>query len=285
MRYIKLVLCAAPLLALTACDDDGVSVNSPDQRALVRFINAVPDTGSVDLSFIDQVENLPALKTIALQGHSGYYQRVIPGARHARVFPFSTDIAITTQVLVDTTLNLAAPTRYTLVYAGRATGNQDRLAVIEDPAPPSPPAGNIALQVLHVAVDVGNVDVYVVAVDSLAQATPANWQTSRVAVLSNVAYLGKANAYVEVPTRPATAGRLYRFVVTAAGSDTPLFAVTPNQPGLAPTASTGAQPGFQISGSVLTAAIFAGSTPGRRESAAANQSPTVRILVDKVLNN
>jgi hypothetical protein len=290
MRYPRLVLCAVPLLAVTACDDDGVSVYTPEPMALVRFVNAVPDTGTVDLSFIDKVENLPTLKGVALQSHSGYYQGVIPGARHARVFPNSDNIDITSSILVDTTVNLVAPTRYTLVYAGRATGGQDRLAVIEDPAPPTPPAGSIALQALHVAVDVGPVDVYVVPVESATEATPADWQTSRVAVLTNVPYLGKAAAYVNVPARPATTGRLYRFVVTAAGSTTPLFAVTPNQPGVAaPAGATyGPQPGVQISGSVLTAVIMAGSTPERRGSVAtganANQAPTVRIMVDKVLN-
>jgi hypothetical protein len=280
MRYMKLLLVAAPLLAMTACDDDGMSINNPEARALVRFLNAVPDTGMVDLRFIDRVENLPTLQGIALQGHSGYYQRVIPGARHTRVFPSADNIALTSQILVDTTVALDASTRYTLVYAGRATNNQDRLAVIVDPPPPTPPANQIALQALHVAVGVGNVDVYVVAVDALTAATPENWQTARAAVLSNVPYLGKAAAYVNVPVLAAPG--FYRFVVTAAGSTTPLFAFTPNQPGIAAGAAS-AQPGVRISGSVLTAAIFGGSTAGHRQSVAANQSPTIHLLVDKTL--
>jgi hypothetical protein len=288
MRYMRLLLVAVPLLAMTACDDDGTSVNNPEQRALVRFLNAVPDTGMVDLRFVDRVENLPTLQGVALQSHSGYYQRVIPGARNAVVFPGVADasgtLELVSQVLVDTTLNLTAPTRHTLVYAGRATNNQDRLVVIEDAAPPTPPANQIALQALHVAVGVGNVDVYVVPVATATAATPDNWQTARAAVLSNVPYLGKAPAYVNVPVLTGT--QLYRFIVTAAGSATPLFQVTPNQPGVAAGAGgtlATAQPGVRIAGSVMTAAIFAGSTAGRRQSAAANQSPVVQLLVDKVL--
>jgi hypothetical protein len=288
MRYARLLLLAAPLLAVTACDDDGMSVNNPEPRALVRFLNAVPDTGMVDLRFIDRVENLPTLQGVPVQSHSGFYQRVIPGARHARVFPGVADasgtVELVSQILVDTTVNLAAPTRYTLVYAGRATGNRDRLVVIEDPAPPTPPAGQIAIQALHVAVDVGNVDVYVVAVASLTAATPANWQTARAALLPNVPYLGRAPAYVNVPALTGT--QLYRFVVTAPGSATPLFEATPNLPGV-PAGAGGtlatAQPGVRIAGSVLTAAIYAGSMPGRRHSTAANQAPNVHLLVDRTL--
>jgi hypothetical protein len=288
MRYMRLLLVAAPLLAITACDDDGMSVNNPEQRALVRFLNAVPDTGMVDLRFIDRVENLPTLQGVALQSHSGYYQRVIPGARNAVVFPGVADAsgtpALVSQVLVDTTLNLTGPTRYTMVYAGRATNNQDRLLVLEDPQPPTPPANQIAVKALHVALGVGNVDVYVVPVSSATAATPADWQTARAAVLSNVPYLGRSPAYVNVPALTGT--QLYRFVVTAAGSATPLFAFTPNQPGAAAGAGgtlASAQPGVRIAGSVLTAAIFSGSTAGRRHSVAANQSPVVHLLVDKVL--
>ncbi|CAN5822502.1 hypothetical protein BH23GEM6_BH23GEM6_09030 [soil metagenome] len=292
MKYRKLFVCALPLLLMVGCsDDDGITPGrAVPPAATVRFVNATVDTGTVDLSFVDIVENLPTLKGIAFQSHSGGYQRVQPGTRAARVFPNSSDLNLTQVRLVDTNLNLAANTRYTLVYAGRArsgapANEAHRLHVIEDPAtPPTPPAGQIALQALNAAVGVGNVDVYIVPVASATADTPADFATNNAGRLNNVAFLGKANAYVNVPALTGT--MLYRFVVTAAGSQTPLFATTVNQPGVAAPAgaSHGPQPGVRIAGSVMTAVVLPGSTPGSRQSTATNQNQTVALLIDRVLN-
>lgn len=292
MRYDKLLLLVGSLLAVTACDDDGVSVRAPSETtALVRFINAVPDTGTVDLVFVDRVENLPTLKGVALHSTSGMYQRVEAGTRAIRIFPFSTNIAVTQIRLVDMDLSLTVGARYTLVYAGRASAGapeaeRHHLAVFEDPQTlPTPGAGQIAIQALHAAVGVGNVDLYIVPVDSTTEGTPADWATSSVAVLTNIPYLGKAS-YVNVPIRPLVEGDLYRFVVTPAGSMTPLFAATADNPGIpaSPGQGYGARPGVQISGSVLTAVIASGSIPGTRGSTEANQNPTVFLAIDKTLD-
>ena len=292
MRYAKLLMFAVPLLWVGGCsDDDGVTDLGPiPPQALIRFINAVPDTGTVDFRFIDKVENLPMLMGVALQQTSGFFQRTDGGARHVRIFPFSSLPGVTSVAVLDTTITLDGNnTRQTLVYTGRAAGNQDRLVIIpEDVPPPTPPANSIAIRVLHVAygttAPVGNVDVHIVPVTSATAATPADWQTTRVAQISNVAYLSKS-AYVNVPVRPTTTGALYRFVVTAAGSTTPLFAVTPNQPGLAAPAgaSYGPQPGMQISGSVFTAAVIGAPIAGTKD-APATPTATVTLMPDKVLN-
>jgi hypothetical protein len=295
MKYGKFLLGLAPLvMGLAACEDNpGVTdLGTPPPAALVRFVNAVPDTGTVDLRFVDKVENLPSLQGVALQGVSGYYQRAEPGARHARIFPNSTNAVMTQIMLVDTTVNLSGDTRYTLVYAGRAASNQDRLAVFQDEAlatVPAPATGQIAIRILNAAFStsapLGNVDVYLVPVTSASAATPADWQTNNAGKVSNVAYLAKS-AYATLAVRPTTSGALYRFVVTSAGSGTILFAATPNQPGVQQVvgATYGPQPGMQVSGSVLTAVLVGGSIPGTRESAAANQSGAVALFFDKVLN-
>lgn len=301
MRYSKLLLlCVVPLLALGACsDDDGVSILGPaPDKAAVRFINAVVDTGAVDLSFVDRVENLPTLMGVAFQSTSGFYQPVEPGNRVTRVFPSSSDIDMTQVRLVDEMLNLQGNQRYTLVYAGRASagapsGESHHLAVIQDPdrnSLPSPAEGTLAIQALHVAVGVGSVDVHVVPVDSSGAETPDDWQDQSVGVLSGVSYLEKSNAYITVPIRnsprtSATDTELYRFVVTPAGSTEVLFASTPNEAGALPTASAGARAGAQISGSVMTAVIAPGSTPGTRQSSEENQEPRVILISDKQLND
>jgi hypothetical protein len=300
MRYGKLLLCVAPLLAVTACaDDDGITnLGPPPPAALVRFVNVNTDTGTVDLRFIDRVENLPTLMGVGFRGASGLYQRVGSGTRQLRVFPNDPNINLTRQELVvDDSHNLTTDQRYTYIYAGRprlTSGPEAaRLHRIEEAAPPTPPANQIALRVIHAAVGSPAVDVYVVPVTSATAATPADWRTSRVHVFTNLTYLGNPSAYANVPARPITAGNLYRFVVAAAGSTTgdPVFAFTPNQPGVpAPTGTAtgagtvGAQPGVQIAGSVMTAIVAPGQTAGSRQFAAANQDPAVLLIPGRVLN-
>jgi hypothetical protein len=287
MRYSKLLLGVLPMLVLAACDDEGVTgPQSAEGTAVIRFVNVVTDTGTVDFRFQDRVENLPTLLGVTFRSHSGMYQMAAAGTRPARVFPNSTDPVLTQIMLVDTTLNLSANGRYTLVYAGRANGNQDRIAVLEDPATIlTPAAGSIAIKALHAAVGTGAVDVYVVPVATTTAVTPVDFQTNNAAVISNVGYLSQT-AYVQLPARPTSGLPFYRFVVTAAGSATPLFAATPNLPGSMPPAgaSYGPAPGVQIAGSVLTLVVAPGSDPGTRQSTTANQTPTAFLMIDKALN-
>lgn len=289
MRYGKLLLSFLPLLAFAACEDDtGVTdLGDPAPAAAVRFINAGVDAGAVDLTFVDKVENLPTFKGVVFRGSSGLYQRVLSGNRTARVF-YSSNRADSAKIrLVDTPITLTTDQRYTLAYTGRVAGDQDRLAVIEEvgrSALPTPAATQIAVQALHLAFGTGNVDVYVVPVAGATTATPANFATSNAGVIRNVAYLGKS-AYVTLPKLSSTGNTLYRFVVTAAGSTTPLFAATPNQPGLASTVPTvGPQPGVQIGGSVMTVVVAPGAVAGSRQATSATTTPTVLLLPDKALD-
>jgi hypothetical protein len=276
---------AALAFSIAACeiDDPGVSTNTPGPAALVRFINAVVDTGTVDLRFVDRVENLPTMQGVAFRGASGVFQRVEPGNRMARVFVNSTD-PVTTQIrLVDTTLTLNANERYTLLYAGRASGNQDRLAVVDEPETlPAPTGSTIAIKILHAATGTGNVDVYIAPADT--GANNVDPIMNAVAIVRNVPFLSNS-AYVTVPTRPTGASSRYQFAVTAAGSPTILFSGRPNLPGAPSTVSTtGPSPGVTIAGSVLTAVVMPASIAGTRQSTSGTQTPTVMLLIDKALN-
>lgn len=274
MRYGRFLWLVAPLMAVAACsDDDGITHQPPPgPAALVRFINAVPDLPSADLRFVDKVENLPTMQGVPFRGGSGMYQRVEPGTRATRVFPTSSNVDSAKIRLIDTQLTLNAQARYTLLFAGRVADNSHALHVLDDPAQINrAPDGQISIQLLHAAVGTNQVDVYVVPVDSVNAPTPADWSTNYVTKFSNVGYLERV-AYTNMAT--AASNKLYRFVVTAAGSATPLFSGTPNLPGqAAPAGATyGPQPGVRIGGSVLTAVIFGGA------------SPTVGLFPDKALD-
>jgi hypothetical protein len=289
MRFYRLVLAGIATVAVTACEDDsGVSgPQTPEPAALVRFINAAVDTGVVDLRFVDMVENLPTLQGVPFRGTSGVYQRVTPGTRSARIFPNSTNPAFASLRLVDTTITLQANARYTLVYAGSARGNQDRLVVIEEPFDqPTPPAGSIAVRALHVAAGVGAVDVYIApdrAVNDTLKPRPDPVATS-AARINDVQYL-ELTPYTNVARRPASDTLpLLTFGITPTGSSTLTFRTRSTQTGSASTIPTvGPEPGFQIEGSVLTALIFAGGTAGS-PAASVSTSPAVILVTDKPIN-
>jgi hypothetical protein len=256
MRYIR-ILFILPLLAALGCDDDGISVNPVEPAALVRFINAAPQPGAVDLRFIDRVESLPRFLEVGFREHSGAgYDRVIPGTRHLRVFPNNTDPTVAqTRLVDDPNFALSANARYTLLLTQE--GGSHVLTRFDDPAViQRAPSGQIAVQVLHAATGDENVNVYVVA-----QPVPADWRTNNAHVFRSVGYR-TVTGHVNVP---ALSSGLYTFIVTnpvAAGNDADAdvwFFASPNQPGAASTIPTvGPQPGVRIEQSVLTVVL----TPG-----------------------
>jgi hypothetical protein len=289
MRFRYLLVLALAALSVSACDEDGITESTPGPAALVRFVNAIVDTGTVDLRFVDRVENLPTFLGVPFRASSGVYQRVIPGTRPVRVFVNSSVDSIASIRLVDSTITLEANKRYTLVYAGRASGNQDRLVVIEEPSfdLPDPATTSIAVRALHAAVGTGNVDVHIAPANRAADANLGpDPITTAVATITDVAYL-EQTAHVTVVKRDTAAASLplYQFGITPAASTTLSFRARPNTPGAPPTLPTvGASPGVQIGGSVLTAVVFAGATPGTRSATATNTTPTVVLLIDKALD-
>jgi hypothetical protein len=279
MKSYKILSLGLAVVALAACSDDDGVVGPVQEgpKALIRFVNAVPDTGVVDFRFIDKLENLPTFLGVPFRASSGVYQPVDPGTRPVRVFVNSTDPVAAQRMLIDSTITLAAGGRYTLIYAGRARGNADRLAVIEDDATLPAPGTSIAVRTIHAAVGTGAVDVYV------ANSGAADPIAAKVGQFSNVGYLAKTG-YSTLPVRSGT-GALYLFGVANTGAATTLFSATPNQPGIPTPAGqlTSPQPGVQIAGSVLTAIVFPGATAGSPAATAANQTPTVVLFIDKAL--
>lgn len=291
MRLKTFLLLAIAALGAGACKDDS-GVTDPRNRgpvALIRFINATVDTGTVDFRFIDRVENKPQLQAVPFRGTSGGYTDVAAGTRPVRIFVNSSDPTEAKKRLIDTTITLAADRRYTLVYAGQARGNQDRLAVLEEPlTQPTPPAGSIAVRALHAELGRGNADVAIAVADTAATdpTKPPRRIGPTVATISNVAYL-TLSPYTTLSALPAgKSDSLYAFAVSDAGSGVLAYRRVVYQRGIPQPAgaSYGPQPGVQIPGSVLTAVLLAGATPGSKAATAANQTPTVILLIDKVLN-
>lgn len=141
MRHSRLLLMPLALVALAACHDDGVTVNARPPLAGVRFINAVPDGGPVDIHYVDQVEWSGSSvngNNLGLAFRAGTIHWATEAkARHIRVFPTSEDISVTTQVLLDTTITIEANKNITLMLVGsRAAGGKVSFVTIDDDATP-----------------------------------------------------------------------------------------------------------------------------------------------------
>ncbi len=267
-RYVGLLFLVPLLFVVAACDDDGVSVNQIDPAGLVRFINAAPQPGVVDLRFIDRVENLPLFQEIGFGQSSGAgYQRVLSGTRHLRVFPNSTDPTEASTRLVDNPgFNLATDERVTLLLT--QDGGSHQVTRLADPGTiQRAPAGQIAVKAIHAASgNTGAVDVYVVPTP-----VPADWRTNNAHVFTNVAYQS-STGYVNLPVLTGTT--LYHFIVTPAGDNSViLFNAAPNQPGATSAQPTaGPQPGVRIAESVLTAVLMPGA------------ASSITLMIDRTLD-
>jgi len=152
MRLVHLLPIA--LLAVAACHDDGVSVNERPPLGGVRFINAVADGGPVDIRMVDQVEWSASsvsggANCCGLTFRQGTIHWATEAkARHIRVFPSDSSIAITSQILHDTTITIEANKNVTLMLVGsRAAGGRVSFVVIDDN--PAPAANQVAARLVN----------------------------------------------------------------------------------------------------------------------------------------
>jgi hypothetical protein len=130
-------------------------VNARPPLGGVRFINAVPDGGPVDIRMVDQVEwsaSSVADNTgccgLPFRGGTNHWATEAK-ARHIRVFPTDSSLAITTQVLHDTTITIEANKNVTLMLVGsRAAGGKVSFVMIDD-NPPAVPATQVATRLVN----------------------------------------------------------------------------------------------------------------------------------------
>ena len=286
MKVTRFAAALVGALTVAGCSKDGGPFYAPVlPLAYTRFVSAVPDTSAMDWRFIDGVANSPFAFAQNFRGFTPY-AATTPGARHLRIFPSSTNLAITSQIVQDQTLTFEAGKYYTIVHVGLARvadsdPNADKIVVYED-AFPTPPASSIALRVINLGPGLNtgaptSVDVFATA--TTADPTPA------AALVSGLAFLS-ASPYA---TR-ATGGLALR--AFAAGTTTSALANVLAQPGVAanPALSGSAVGGSTMAGTAMTAFIFGRTTTGSAAPQSGNcpatpasacASPTVLYLVDR----
>jgi hypothetical protein len=147
MRLNRIIPLCLALAGVSACSSKDISTTTPPGIAAVRFVNAVPDTGAVDLRMIDQVEWSAYGTSVNFRAGTAY-QPAEAKARRIRVFPTSTDINITSQILLDTTVQLTAGTRVTLMLTGSARAKTLKFVSIDDDITP-PGSGQIGVRLVN----------------------------------------------------------------------------------------------------------------------------------------
>lgn len=259
------------LMAIGCSEDDGPFFAPQVPLAYTRFINAIPDTVSVDFRFVDLLEYSPFGIQVAFRGFTPY-QGTAPGARHLKVFTDwggdSVFLRHVTDVILEETPSFEAGKYYTIAAVGysRTTGTpRVKLQVFEDPIPD--PGSNVAFRVVNLATGLSSLNVGVTATSTDPIPTPT---------FSNVAYLG-SSAYV---TRPPGAA-WFRVQETTAAAEIVTGAGRQAPAGIAgdPLNNLTTIGGAAQAGSVVTAYIFPRSVAGSR--APNITTPTIVFVVDK----
>ena len=283
MTALRFLGVSAAALAFVACEKEATFSEPLPDYAGIHWVNAVPDTNQQDIRIIDIVSNA-GLFDANFRGSNMFYQPIEAGSRSVRIFLSSTDPAIASQVLQNSTLNLTANSGYTFIHAGFArTGSTPaRQAILIADAPPSPAGNTVALRIINAGVGpaAGNVDIWFVK-HPVNVATADSLPDARAA--ANVAF-GAASAYVTLGTDTVTADSL-RIIVTATGTKTPILSTgglngVKAPAGTAGTLTANPIPGTRVAGSVLTAVVVPPSVAGSQGTQGFT-TPSAVYLVDR----
>ncbi len=258
-------LCLAAMV-VGACNNDD-ELGPPAPAGALRFINAVGDTGSMDLRVVDIVGDAPQFLDNVFRAVTAY-QAVTAGTRRLRLYmtPVRTDTLAGSPVVWDTTFTFVASTNYTVAITGfaRAAGGVPLQMLITDDPATDPGAGQIALRVINAGSALG-------AVDAFTRRTGAAPGTP---LLSGLVFggIGTYTAFAaDTPTM--------RVAVTGAGG-APTHADILGPPGVAGTPAANPIAGTNVAGSVLTA-IFVPATVAGSQAPAAFTTPSVLYVADR----
>src|SRR3954463_14614800 len=208
MNLHRYFLLSVTAVTLAACGSDSTSPKfvTPPPAGLVRFINAVPDTGFQDFRFVDVVEGVPNVEFVNLPFRGGTnvaFQRAAVGTHHIRVFmgssntttaaPNGFDPSVVSTVMADTTFTFTQDVAQTFVFYGTArTGGQKFLITTDDRPALTAASGTLGFRSTNLTA--GAVDIYLIpgaTATPTASGTPA---ITNLAPLATSAYITPAVA-------------------------------------------------------------------------------------------
>jgi hypothetical protein len=201
-------------VALYACkSDETTGTVTPPPNATVRYVNALADTGSVDIAMIDQVEWSANAKPLAFRGASAYQVTEATAPRRIRVFPTSTVAGVTSQIIHEATVTFTPGTRVTLLLTGSARSGTVRFEVITDDIAP-PAAGQIAVRFVNASS--APVDAYLTT--AAGDPLPAPPTFANVAASQSSAYIARPTGGVAARSTDAGLGTV---TATSTGPNAP----------------------------------------------------------------
>lgn len=259
MRLSRFVMVCLGTVALGACDSDEITTPDVPALAQVRYVNAVTDTGAVDINMIDQVEFSASRKDLAFRAGSLYFATEA-GVRHVRVFPTSTNIAVTSQIMHDAMVTIPANSRLTLLLTGSARAGTVRLWVIDETHQP-PSAGQIGVRFVNAGGAVS--DAYVVNTPTTALPASPTFSSIGAITASDYVYRPSGDAAVRVTDAGQTA-----VTASQAGPNAPT-----QRPGTFPAA------GVNSPGTVFSVYYFPAGAAGSANAPVT--SPSLVWFVDR----
>ena len=253
MTRYGLYACSVLVLAV-ACKKDATFIEPLPNYAAITWLNAVSDTGQLDLRVIDIVSNASFMDA-DFRSAQPFPVNIEPGARRIKVFLSSGVDSIAQKFLLDTTFTFAESQPYFFYLRGQTRAGTFGASIVSL-APPTPPAGQFAIRFLNLAPSVAGAirgapdtaaapDIFITRRNALASGAPA---------VAGLAF-GAMSPYVLVDTGA------YRVQLLAPGATDPVMVQATIPPGTAASPGTPAIAGSRISGSVLTAVIVPRSNP------------------------
>jgi uncharacterized protein DUF4397 len=250
MTRLRLFVCCVAALGL-GCKKDATFTQPLPNYAQVTWLNAIPDTGQLDFRVVDIITN-GSFMDADFRTSQPFPLALEPGSRRIKVFNSSTVDSIAKKVVLDTTLTFTDGQPYFLYFYGRArTGAKQ--ATLTNVAPPTPPAGQIAIRFLNVANSFAGAPRVIPDTNAPADifVLGRNVKPSGAPAVAGLAY-GALSPYVFVDT----AAQLH-ISLTSPGATDPVISQALLPPGEVASPGTPAIAGSRISGSVLTAVIVA----------------------------
>jgi hypothetical protein len=262
MRYMRFAVILTAATALAACHESETGIQSRPPLAGVRFINALPDTGTVDIRAIDQVEWSPVVNSLPYRTATEYQPIQADRARKFRVFPTDTTFA-TSKFLIDGTLTFQPGHNYTVLVTGLARAGTQKFVLLTDDV--TVPAGNIAVRAVNAAS--GTVGLYLTntSTDPLPGSASATAADASASTYSNRAV-----------------GAVFARVLSGS-STTPVASVAgPTRPA-SPQGSVLPAAGVDAAGSAFSVMYFPASVAGSKApQTAAFLAPAAIWFVDKL---
>src|SRR5260370_7948377 len=259
MRRLPFILLSW-LGAAGACKTDAGFPEPRVAKAVIRWANAVSDTGQLDFRIVDIPTNA-GFPDANFRAALVYPQGIEVGTRHIKVFQSDSFVQNSKVVILDTTFTFQANQAYSFTPSGFArTGKTPALTGrIESLTVPTPPAGQFAIRVLNLAPSLSgatpaltdttvNADAFVRKLSTAPSGTPE---------ISNAAF-GQPTAYVSVDT-----ATFYTIALTPTGAGTPVFVQAALPHGVLGTPVANPLVGSGGAGPVLTPILLPHRTPSR----------------------